>query len=201
MIDHADEGQLERYSLGAQGETDSARVEEHLLICESCRERLQETDVYTAAMRGAAQSLRSEAQDRARQPARPWLPLWSDALAVGLALLAVMLTWGPSVIHKSARELVPVVVLLETTRDSRTQTAPASRPLLLTADLTQLASYPAYRLEVVDAAGRRVVGSPPSPGSGKLSLPIAGGLARGAYYVRLYALSGELLREFGLRVT
>ena len=134
MLDHAEEGLLERYSLGALDETDLARVEEHLFICESCRERLQETDVYAAAMRGAARSLRLEAQNRARQPARPWLPLWSDALEVGLALLAVTLTWGPSLIHKPARELLPVAVLLETTRDSRTQTAPASRPLLLSAD-------------------------------------------------------------------
>jgi hypothetical protein len=76
-----------------------------------------------------------------------------------------------------------------------------SRPLLLTADLTQPASYPAYCLEVVDATGRRVIESAPAPGRGKLSLPIPGGLARGAYYVRLYAASGELLREFGLRVS
>jgi hypothetical protein len=92
-------------------------------------------------------------------------------------------------------------VLLETTRDSRMQTAPESRPLLLTADLTQLASYGAYRLEVVDAAGRRVIGLPPTPASRNLSLPIPAGLARGTYYVRLYAASGEFLREFGLRVT
>ena len=199
MLDHADEGQLERYSLSALDEADLARIEEHLLICETCRERLQEEEAYAAAMRGAAQSLRLETQFRARQPARAWLPLWSDALAVGLALLAFTLAWGPWATHKPAGG-PPVAVLLETTRDSRTQTAPASRPLLLTADLTQLASYPAYRLEVVDAAGRRVIGSPPSPGSGKLSLPISAGLARGAYYVRLYAASGESLREFGLRV-
>ena len=200
MIDHADEGQLEKYSLGALDETDLAPIEEHLLICETCRERLQEADVYTIAMRGAARSLWVEAEFRARQPARSWFPLWGDALAVGLALLAFTLAWGPWAIHKPA-SATPVAVLLETTRDSRTQTAPVFRPLLLTADLTQLASYPAYRLEVVDATGRRVIGSPPAPGSGKLSLPIPGGLARGAYYVRLYAGSGELLREFGLRVS
>jgi hypothetical protein len=200
MIDHADEGQFERYSLGALDETDLARVEEHLLICEACRERLQQADVYTAAMRGAARSLRVEAEFRARQPARSWFPLWGDALAVTLALLAFTLAWGPWAIRRAVGEL-PVAVLLETTRDSRTQTAPVSRPLLLTADLTQLAGYPAYRLEVVDGLGRRVIGSPPMPGSGKLSLPIPGGLARGAYYVRLFAGSGELLRDFGLRVT
>jgi hypothetical protein len=88
----------------------------------------------------------------------------------------------------------PIAVLLETTRDSRTQTAPVFRPLLLTADLTQLASYPAYRLEVVDAAGRHVTASPDTPGTGKLSLLIPAGLARGAYFVRLYAASGEFLR-------
>jgi hypothetical protein len=200
MIDHADEGQLERYSLGALDETDLARVEEHLLICETCRECLEEADVYAAAMRGAAESLRMETQSRARPPARSWFPLWSDALAVALALLVFALAWGPWRIRKPAA-IPPVAVLLETTRDSRTQTAPGSRPLLLTADLTQLARYPAYRLEVVDATGRRLLGSPPTPGSGTLSLLIPGGLARGAYYVRLYAASGEFLREFGLRVT
>jgi anti-sigma factor RsiW len=94
MIDHADEEQLERHSLGALDETDVERVEEHLLTCEICRDRLQEADVYNAAMRGAARSLRLEAQLRARQPARSWFPLWSDALAVGLALLAFTLAWG-----------------------------------------------------------------------------------------------------------
>ena len=200
MIDHADEEQLERYSLSALEETDLARVEEHLLICETCRERLEEADVYATAMRGAAQSLRMETQFRARQPVKPWFPLWSDALAVGFVLLAFALAWGPWREGKPAGGL-PVAILLETTRDSRTQTAPVSRPLLLTADLQQLAGYPAYRLEVVDATGHRVTGSPPTPGSGKLSLLIPGGLARGAYYVRLYAASGEFLREFGLRVT
>jgi hypothetical protein len=199
MIDHADEAQLECYALGALDETDWARVEEHLLICETCRERLEEADVYTAAMRGAARSLRMEMQFRASQPARSWFPLWSDALAVGLALLAFILAWGPWTSRQPAGEL-PVAVLLETTRDSRTQTAPGSRPLLLTAELAQLAIYPAYRLEVVDATGRSVIGSPPTPANGKLSLLIPRGLARGAYYVRLYAGSGELLREFGLRV-
>jgi hypothetical protein len=200
MIDHADEEQLERYSLGATDQTEVERVEEHLLTCEACRERLEEADVYAAAMRGAAQSLRLEAQFRARQPARSWFPLWGDALAVGLALLAFILAWGPWAARHPAGG-PPLAVLLETTRDSRTQTAAPSRPLLLTADLAQLAGYPAYRLEVVDAAGRRVIGSPPTSGSEKLSLLIPGGLARGAYYVRLYAGSGELLREFGLRIT
>ena len=177
-----------------------ARVEEHLLICETCRDRLEEADVYAAAMRGAAQSLRMETQLSDPQPARSWFPLWSDALAVGVALLVFALAWGPWRARQPSG-VPPVAVLLETTRDSRTQTAPVSRPLLLTADLTQLASYPAYRLEVVDANGHHLIGSPPTPGSAKLSLLIPAGLARGAYYVRLYAASGEFLREFGLRVT
>ncbi len=200
MIDHADEELLERYSMGALEETDLARVEDHLFLCETCRESLEEADVYTAAMRAAAQGLRMNALSRSRQPARPWLPLWSDAVAVGLALLVFALAWGPWRQFKSVGT-PPLAILLETTRDSRTQIAPAARPLLLTADLTQLAGYPAYRLEVVDAEGRYVTASPPTPGSGTLSLLIPAGLARGVYYVRLYAASGEFLREFGLRVT
>src|SRR5579862_5436719 len=110
MIDHADEDQLERYSLGALHETDLARIEEHLLICEACREGLEEADVYTAAMRGAAQSLRMDVPSQGRQPARPWFPLWGDAVAVGLALLVVALALGP---WRGAKRSVaePVAVL------------------------------------------------------------------------------------------
>lgn len=200
MIDHADEELLERYSLGALEETDLARVEDHLFLCETCRESLEEADVYTAAMRAAARDLRMDAPSRSRQPARSWFPLWSDAVAVGLALLVFALAWGPWRNSKSGGT-PPLAILLETTRDSRMQIAPVARPLLLTADLTQLASYPAYRLEVVDAEGRYVIASPPTPGRRNLSLLIPAGLTRGVYYIRLYAVSGEFLREFGLLVT
>lgn len=42
--DHISDEWLEQYSVGAIEEPPLARVEEHLLICESCRKRLTEFD-------------------------------------------------------------------------------------------------------------------------------------------------------------
>jgi hypothetical protein len=55
MGSHPSKDELERYSLGRVTPVDRAHVEEHLLICESCRSRLTELDAFTAAMRSASQ--------------------------------------------------------------------------------------------------------------------------------------------------
>jgi anti-sigma factor RsiW len=44
---------LERYSLGRLTEDEAGPVEEHLLICASCRKRLEQLDAYHRAMRSA----------------------------------------------------------------------------------------------------------------------------------------------------
>jgi hypothetical protein len=51
---HIDEAEVERYSLSVLPEKEAAPIEEHLLVCDSCRVRLAETDLYVEAMRRAA---------------------------------------------------------------------------------------------------------------------------------------------------
>jgi uncharacterized CHY-type Zn-finger protein len=51
---HTDEETLERYSMGRLSEYRSARLEEHLLICQACRDRLTALDTYRYAMRAAS---------------------------------------------------------------------------------------------------------------------------------------------------
>ncbi len=51
---------LEAYAMGKTPEADLAGIEEHMLICERCRERLSATEVFLAALRDAL-----EASDRA----------------------------------------------------------------------------------------------------------------------------------------
>jgi hypothetical protein len=63
---HAGEADLESYSMRALSREASARVEEHLLICETCRGRLVEADQYVAAMKDAARDL--PRQERAPEP-------------------------------------------------------------------------------------------------------------------------------------
>ena len=51
---HPEEEELERYALGTLADAEAGAVEEHLLTCEDCRQRLAETDDYVQALRQAA---------------------------------------------------------------------------------------------------------------------------------------------------
>jgi len=55
---HFDEEAAEKYSMGKLSSRKTAEIEEHLLICQSCRQRAAGADVYVAAMRQAAATLR-----------------------------------------------------------------------------------------------------------------------------------------------
>ena len=55
---HLDEEAAEQYSLGQLSARKTAAVEQHLLVCGSCREVVTACDSYVAAMRNAAAKLR-----------------------------------------------------------------------------------------------------------------------------------------------
>ena len=55
---HAPDDDLEAYSLGRLSAAASAPLEEHLLGCTSCLDRLAGWDEYVGAMRGACRTLR-----------------------------------------------------------------------------------------------------------------------------------------------
>jgi len=53
-VQHIPEDSLEQYATGALSEPEVGPLEEHLLICAACQDRLQATDDYVVAMRAAA---------------------------------------------------------------------------------------------------------------------------------------------------
>lgn len=57
-VEHASEADLERYAMRSLPAPESDRLEEHLLVCAECRDRLKATDEYVAAMRSAAGKIR-----------------------------------------------------------------------------------------------------------------------------------------------
>ena len=63
-VEHISEDDLERYAMRSLPARDSERLEEHLLICHRCQDRLRETDEYVAAMKAAAGKIRQEDQGR-----------------------------------------------------------------------------------------------------------------------------------------
>jgi hypothetical protein len=77
---------------------------------------------------------------------------------------------------------------------------PSGRPLELVFGRNDLAADLSYRAEVVDASGRRMWNGNVRIAEQSLSIRVDRPLAAGAYWVRLYTSTGQLLREFGLRV-
>ena len=53
FVEHATDDTLERHSMRSLPAPESDRLEEHLLVCQSCRDRLTATDEYVAAMKAA----------------------------------------------------------------------------------------------------------------------------------------------------
>lgn len=196
---HVGEDDLESYSLRALPEDASAGVEEHLLICETCRGRLMEADAYVEAMKNGVHHLR---QDRA---AGGWRWRWSRPRLVpafgALALIAIAAVTVPltrrSFIDNAAS--APFAVRLQAMRGDMQARAPSLRPLTLQLDLTGLAASPSYRIEVVDQLGHRVwlgvlAGQLPA------AFITAPPQKRGMYFVRVALPSGETLREYGLEI-
>lgn len=64
---HLDEESAEQYSLGQLSARKVAEVEEHLLVCNSCREMVTSSDSYVAAMRAAAEKLRAKEKNPKKQ--------------------------------------------------------------------------------------------------------------------------------------
>ena len=64
---HMDADEIERYSLGDLAEREAAPFDEHLLICGLCRTKVEASDAYIAAMRGAASLVREAEQQTAGQ--------------------------------------------------------------------------------------------------------------------------------------
>ena len=85
----------------------------------------------------------------------------------------------------------PKTILLDAYRGFTASEVPSAQPLDLEIDLTGVRPAAGYRVEIVDAAGRRVwFGGTPA------RLPK--GLQPGVYWVRLSTDTGEALREYGL---
>jgi hypothetical protein len=55
---HITVDEIERYAMGKTPESDGVRLEEHLLLCQTCMAKLQVADRFVAAMRGAAKQVR-----------------------------------------------------------------------------------------------------------------------------------------------
>ena len=189
---HVDAEDLERYSIGSSPPDAIPPIEEHLLTCEGCQDRLLETDDYLLAMRTSAEQLRREVKAVKR---REWrIPSWFPVMvAATCAIVLVVAT------QRFVQPHGPVVAVTLTALrgDGTGNSAPPRRELLLHPDLTGLAEASSYRLEIVDQTGHTVRQAALYRARNEIKVPALGA---GLYFVRVYLPAGELLREYGLRI-
>ena len=189
---HVDAEDLERYSMGTSPLEETPLIEEHLLTCEGCQNRLRETDAYLRAMRTSSEQVRREEKAAKR---REWrIPVWFPVM-VTVACGIVLVVATPRFIRSPG----PVVsVSLTALRSGGAgNSAPSGRELMLHPDLTGLAEDSSYRLEIVNQTGHTVRQGTLTRAQNGIQVR---GLGAGLYFVRVYLPAGDLLREYGLRI-
>jgi hypothetical protein len=191
---HLNDEEIERYSMESVSDDECARIEEHLLLCDSCRVRLSDCDEVVSAMRSAAADIR-------RQPEAPKQLILFPARVAGIAaaaVLAVVLAVVGGRVVGSGSSAPPLAVALKATRGAAVPAkAPPGRALALALDLEGLPEFVAYRVSAVDSLGKPVWRGTAQRKDLHASATLHGTPA-GTYFVRLYSPSGELLREYGL---
>ncbi len=195
---HPSEEHLERYSMDKLPQPECAALEEHLLVCSICQQRLVAAETYVAVMKAALQK-RSWAEQYIRPPGflRYFQQVPHRAWAGAFAVVAVL---GLVVLYRPA-PAPEVQVTLEAVRGFEGPTVSkraAGRPIHLILDLADRPDTAAYRVEVVSWTGSQEWQGEGRPSGGKLSVRIPK-LEEGLHWVRLYS-GTALVREYGLKL-
>ncbi len=196
---HPGEEILELYCLNRLEEEEAAGIEEHVLLCESCQQRIADLDGFLKAARQATRDLRSE--EKYSEPSLSWAwirrPAWAAAGA--LALLTIAL--APSLRTGSGElQTVELSAYRGAAEEAGGGVATARQPLRLEIDLSGLASENCCTLELVDANGKVVLRTTAAPESGRAAIEASKGLAQGQYWLRVKDSGGQDLRELSLSV-
>ncbi len=187
---HPSEETLERYVMDRLQEAEEACVEEHLLLCEECRGKVEETEDYVRAMQTALAELEQRRSRAAREGSetgrkRRWgLPrlAWAGSLAA-IAAAIVM------VVPRNGKQDGPVELRLTALRGQAgisAPAAPAGRRLVLSLDIEGLQRRPAYEVHLVGAEGEVLFDRTAVAEAGSLKIDLAEGLPAGRYWVRVF---------------
>jgi hypothetical protein len=193
---HWSEDQLEAYVRGQLGSADVPRLEEHLLICSACQDRLDAAEDFAIGFREALET------EPVATPAPQSSPGWFDwlrrpAFSMGLAFAGLILVIALFSNRKLA--LAPSASLVLTAmRGQLTETPPAR-----TYDIT-LSDGPReggpFKVQVMNAAGAPVWNGLAVAGASGTQFTEGRRIDPGDYFIRLYTIEGKVLREYGFRI-
>ena len=225
-LEHVSEKLLERYLAQQGSESEVEVVETHLLVCDSCRGRLDELEDYRSVVRQGFALLASQPQ---KSKAPGWfrglpawgLPSWSWSFrgswprwsprdwllvpAAAMLALAALLVAPAMQREAMQHEAGPVDVSLTSERgETQLVAAPQGRKLQLRLDSSGLPDGQ-VSVEIVDINGNAITEQQALAHSNHATVRVAH-LAIGVYYARIYSSKGghldsdRLLREFAFQV-
>ncbi len=192
---HGSEEQLELYALGRLPESENTILEQHLIVCAGCRERLDGIGDFALGMRTAGTQVIRPAWSQPGHRLTVWLrrPAVSMALAFALLLLAL------GIFSTRGTKPAPLATLqLTAMRGAMAETIPARSYDLRLTDAPRDGGP--FRVEVLNRAGGRMWSGIAEGGPGGVAVTMAQRLTQGDYFVRLIAADGTTLREYGFRV-
>jgi hypothetical protein len=183
---HGTDDQLEQYALGRLPDLDLPLLEQHLMTCAACRERLNGIEDFAIGMQDALSAKPVPQPDWFAWLRRP-------ALSMGLTFAALIVVVG--IFSNGAPKVAQNASLQLTAMRGEMPLAAPAREFDVTLVDGPREGGP-FRVEVVNANGARVWSGLASGRQFKLQQR----LGSGDYFVRLYAASGDLLREYGFRI-
>jgi hypothetical protein len=196
---HPEDDVLERYSMGNLEEPVAESIEEHILVCASCQDRLDFTETYIRSMKSAMASAgKARLENPWRSRIGEWFqmpaPVWAGVAAA--VVLGIGATFG---IQYFARSGPPVAVVLSATR-GETASIAATGPLDLKLDARELAPGN-YRVQIVNAEGAGVWDQAAAEvKDGYVHILVQKHLGRGQYFVRLFTPDAGTPREYSLQL-
>lgn len=203
------EAELEQYLHNRLSGTTRESIEEHLLCCQSCLDRVTEEETFAASFQVAARRIEVERLRAAYSgDASGWVArLWNrirhpSGTALSLAFAASFAVLVLVALPEFRRGPTLDVSLVAARGLSSTLSQPVEpgRRLRLNLDTTGLPET-TVRLELAGAANHITARSTATPAGGQLTWDLGRGLDTGTYWVRVYQIKPDsLLREFALVV-
>jgi anti-sigma factor RsiW len=189
LTSHGTDDQLELYALGQLPSSQVIVLEEHLLACPACLERLEEAENWAIA----AREVLSQDPAPVAKAATKWFT-WPRFAWAGVALAVLALAIGIGLSSRGGVKLAPVASLQLTAMRGEMDTVDPANEFDLT--LTDAPPSSALQVRLVDAAGASIWNGR----TNGVQVRIKRALKAGTYFVRVYGADGQMLHEYGFRV-